>query len=62
MTRRCELASLIPPDAPIHDDWNVLFNDPAKLEDKLILNDDCKFFTSTPAENELLNNFANLED
>ena len=26
----------IPSDAPNHDDWNKLFNDPAKLEDKLI--------------------------
>ena len=56
------LPSLIPLDAPNHDDWNVLFNDSAKLEDKLILNDGCKFFTSGPAENELFNDFADLED
>ena len=36
--------------APNHDDWNELFNDPAKLEDKLILNDGSKFFMSDPAE------------
>ena len=29
----------IPFDAPNHDDWNDLFNDPVKLEDKLILSD-----------------------
>mmetsp|Transcript_61921 Transcript_61921/g.164550 ORF Transcript_61921/g.164550 Transcript_61921/m.164550 type:complete len:2073 (-) Transcript_61921:147-6365(-) len=40
----------IPSDAPNHDDWNELFNDPAKLEDKLILNDGSKFFMSDPAE------------
>ena len=40
----------IPSDAPNHDDWNELFNDPAKLEGKLILNDDSKFFMSDPAE------------
>ena len=44
------LPSLIPPDAPKHDDWNVLFNDLPKLEDKFILKDGCKFFTSDPAE------------
>ena len=30
--------------------WNELFNDLAKLGDKLILNDGCKFFMSDPAE------------
>ena len=40
----------IPSDAPNHDDWNELFNEPAKLEDKLILNDGSKFFMSDPAE------------
>ena len=44
------LPSLIPLDAPNHDDWNVLFNDFADLEDKLIFSDDCKFFTSDPVE------------
>ena len=44
------LPSLIPSDAPNHDDWNELFNDPAKLEDKLILNDGCKCFMSDTAE------------
>ena len=39
-----------PSDAPNHDDCHELFNDPAKLEDKLILNDGCKFFMSDPAE------------
>ena len=40
----------IPSDAPNHDDWNELINEPAKLEDKLILNDGSKFFMSDPAE------------
>ena len=40
----------IPSDAPNHDDWNEFFNEPAKLEDKLILNDGSKFFMSDPAE------------
>ena len=44
------LPSLIPSDAPNHGDWNELFNEPAKLGDKLILNDGCKFFVSDPAE------------
>ena len=44
------LPSLIPLDAPNHDGWNVLFNDSAKLEDKLILSDGCKSFTSDPVE------------
>ena len=39
-----------PSDAANHGDCNELFNDPAKLEDKLILNDGCKFFMSDPAE------------
>ena len=29
----------IPFDVPNHDDWNDLFNDPVKLEDKLIRSD-----------------------
>ena len=32
----------IPFDVPNHDDWNDLFNDPVKLEDKLILSDRCE--------------------
>ena len=40
----------IPSDAPNHDDWNELFYDPAKLEDKLIVNDGSKLFMSDPAE------------
>ena len=44
----CE--KFIPSDAPNHDDRNEFFNEPAKLEDKLILNDGSKFFMSDPAE------------
>ena len=44
----CE--KLIPSDAPNHDDWNELFNEPAKLEDKLIFNDGSNFFMSDPVE------------
>ena len=45
-----DFEKFMPSDAPNHDDWNEFFNEPAKLEDKLIFNDRSKFFMSDPAE------------
>ena len=50
MTRAVSLPSLIPSDAPNHDDCNEIFNDLVKLGDRFILNDGCKFFMSDPPE------------
>ena len=56
------LSNLTPTVPPNHDDWNVFFNDPEKLEGKLVLNDVCKLFTSDTAVSVLVSVFADLED